>query len=169
MVPGEIFGQKSGVDHHIALLNGDGPKNHIFNLSMSEGELFKTDDTAVFVNNGALTTDNDGIGMLFEKINLFLKTVESGNIIGVHPGDKFTSSLGDGNIGSQTDAKIDFVSKGNNSRVFFGIGFDNFPRIVGGSVVNDNKFKISKSLMENTLNSINQITTGVVDRHNDRN
>ena len=45
------------------------------------------------------------------------------------------------------------------------IGFNDFPRGIGGSIVNDDEFKIGVSLIENTFNGLRQIGSGIEDWH----
>ena len=60
-----------------------------------------------------------------------------------------------------------FLVDGDNARVFFGVFFDYFGRVISGAVVDDDNFEILISLSSDRSEAFVEILGSVVDRNND--
>ncbi len=104
--------------------------------------------------------------MRFQVGELHFKSHRTGNIVGVHSRNEFPA----GNINQSVEGwrqPLVGLSEQMYPSIPFGKAFENVRRVVSGTIIRDEEFKLGVTLLQDAFSGLSYKPLAVEDRHDD--
>ncbi len=126
-------------------------EKHPFHVVPSDGHNYFSLFSTLLVNFEISRPEKAHVGIFIEELYLLFQPFSMGYVIGIHPGNILCFRNLEPFVQRFRQADIFIIF--NYSQPCIGIPFQDFPRPVGRSIIDDQKHKVPECLMQNTIHS----------------